>query len=67
MILRLIIFLRRHFIVLICTATSKEDHLAWSGLIESKIRLLVSNFERNPGVLLVHVNPDQFPPVKPSR
>ena len=52
----------RHFIVLICSANTKEDHLAWCGLVESKIRILVANFERNPGVNLVHVNPEQFIP-----
>lgn len=57
----------RHFICLSCSAQTKEDHVTWSGLIESKIRLLVSYFERNPGVTLVHVNPEQFTPIpKPT-
>uniref|UniRef100_A0A915I7B2 Poly(A) polymerase RNA-binding domain-containing protein n=1 Tax=Romanomermis culicivorax TaxID=13658 RepID=A0A915I7B2_ROMCU len=53
----------RHFIQLVCSASNKEDHMTWSGLVESKIRLLITNFERNPGVQLVHVNPEQLPPL----
>jgi hypothetical protein len=32
--------------------------------VESKIRILVGNFERNDGVKLVHVNTEQFTPAK---
>lgn len=53
--------LYKHYIVLVCSADSKEDQLTWAGLIESKIRNLVGSFERNPGIQLVHVNTKAFP------
>lgn len=34
----------RHFIVLLVSAPSPEDHLEWSGLVESKVRLLIGGF-----------------------
>lgn len=39
---------------------SPEDQLEWCGLVESKIRLLVGNLERNHHITLAHVNPDSF-------
>lgn len=56
----------KHFIVLIASATSKEDHLEWYGLVESKIRLLISTLERNPFITLAHVNPESYPALDPS-
>jgi len=55
----------RHFIALLCCAKNAEEHLMWCGLVESKIRHLVGSFERNPGVNLCHVNPQQYTPVMP--
>ncbi|KAK0410852.1 hypothetical protein QR680_005362 [Steinernema hermaphroditum] len=55
----------RHFIALVCLAKTKEDHLVYCGLVESKIRFLVAAFERNPAVNMVHVNPKQFEPLRP--
>lgn len=37
-----------------------DDHLEWCGLVESKIRLLVGNLERNQHISLAHVNPTCF-------
>lgn len=31
----------KHFIVLLASATSPEDHLEWCGLVESKVRFLI--------------------------
>uniref|UniRef100_T1JA32 polynucleotide adenylyltransferase n=1 Tax=Strigamia maritima TaxID=126957 RepID=T1JA32_STRMM len=50
----------KHFIVLIAGANSKEDHLEWYGLVESKIRLLVTSLERNPHIKVAHVNPECY-------
>lgn len=36
----------RHFIVLLVSAETPEDHLEWCGLVESKVRLLVGKFIR---------------------
>lgn len=50
----------RHFIVLLVSSTTADDHLEWCGLIESKIRILIGNLERNQHINLAHVNPKCF-------
>uniref|UniRef100_A0A182W0N7 Poly(A) polymerase n=1 Tax=Anopheles minimus TaxID=112268 RepID=A0A182W0N7_9DIPT len=47
----------RHFIVLLVTSSNADDHLEWCGLVESKIRYLILNLERNQHINLAHVNP----------
>ncbi|XP_003436462.2 poly(A) polymerase beta [Anopheles gambiae] len=47
----------RHFIVLLVTSSNADDHLEWCGLVESKIRYLIQNLERNQHINLAHVNP----------
>lgn len=54
----------RHFIVLLVSSSNADDHLEWCGLIESKIRILIGNLERNQHINLAHVNPKCFE--KPS-
>lgn len=54
-------FKYKHFIVLLAKSGSQEEHLEWCGLIESKVRHLVGNLERNQFISLAHVNPDCFP------
>ncbi|TRY54880.1 hypothetical protein DNTS_010996 [Danionella cerebrum] len=51
----------RHYIVLTASASTEENHLEWIGLVESKIRVLVGNLERNEYITLAHVNPQSFP------
>ncbi|XP_046847598.1 poly(A) polymerase type 3-like [Xenia sp. Carnegie-2017] len=53
----------KHYIVLSAISTSEEDHIQWVGLVESKIRLLVSQLENKPYVELAHVNPKHYPPL----
>ncbi|XP_037945041.1 poly(A) polymerase type 3-like [Teleopsis dalmanni] len=50
----------RHFIVLLVSSITAEDHLEWCGLVESKIRLLIGYLERNEHISLAHVNPKCF-------
>lgn len=50
----------KHYIVLLAKALTEEQHLEWVGLVESKIRILVANLEKNPYIKLAHVNPKQF-------
>lgn len=50
----------KHYIVLIASAGSKEHHLEWVGLVESKIRILVGSLERNSHIKLAHVNPKGY-------
>lgn len=33
----------KHFIVLLVSADTPDDHLEWCGLVESKVRLLIGN------------------------
>ncbi|XP_034230502.1 poly(A) polymerase type 3 isoform X2 [Thrips palmi] len=51
----------KHYIVLLASADTPEDQLEWSGLVESKIRHLIGNLERNQHIKLAHVNPECFP------
>lgn len=53
-------FKYRHFIVLLVTSNNADDHLEWCGLVESKIRYLILNLERNQHINLAHVNPKCF-------
>lgn len=53
----------KHFIILLCMTDNEQDHLEFSSLVESRIRHLVSSFERNPCVNLCHVNPRQYKPL----
>lgn len=50
----------KHFIVLLVFSSNADDHLEWCGLIESKIRILIGNLERNEHINLAHVNPKCF-------
>ncbi|NXW64887.1 PAPOG polymerase, partial [Eurystomus gularis] len=51
----------KHYIVLTASASTKEHHLEWIGLVESKIRVLVANLERNEFITIAHVKPQSFP------
>lgn len=63
--LNLIFSFFRHFILLIASSSTKDEHLEWYGLVESKIRHLVTILERNRFIQLVHANPEIFK-VKPD-
>ncbi|KAM4633528.1 poly(A) polymerase beta-like isoform 1-T1 [Polymixia lowei] len=51
----------KHYIVLLASAPTEKQHLEWVGLVESKIRILVGNLEKNEFITLAHVNPQSFP------
>ena len=57
-------FRYHHFAVLLVNSQSALDHLEWCGLVESKIRLLINNLERNPHIASAHVNPECFQQVQ---
>jgi poly(A) polymerase len=57
--------LYKHFIVLIASSATAEDQLEWYGLIESKIRHLIGQLERNQYIQLPHIWPTSYPPVNP--
>ncbi|XP_065661046.1 poly(A) polymerase type 3 isoform X6 [Hydra vulgaris] len=56
----------KHYIVLSAYSNSSEHHLEWEGLVESKIRILIVNLERNQFVKLAHVNPKSYDPILKS-
>lgn len=41
-------------------ADTEESFLKWQGLVESKVRTLISNLERNDALDRAHVNPKIF-------
>ncbi|KAJ4436069.1 hypothetical protein ANN_18696 [Periplaneta americana] len=56
----------KHFIVLLASSASAEDQLEWVGLVESKVRHLIGNLERNQHITLAHVNPECFSQLEPE-
>ncbi|CAD5229806.1 unnamed protein product [Bursaphelenchus xylophilus] len=52
----------KHFLVLMCITENHDDHVKFTGLVESKIRILISALERNAAVNIGHVNPKQYKP-----
>lgn len=49
------------FIMLTAVAHTKEDLGTWYGLVESKIRTLISSIEKQPAIGTVHINPRSYP------
>lgn len=52
--------------MLLVSSQTSDDHLEWCGLVESKVRDLVGNLERNQYISLAHVNPKCFDREKPA-
>jgi len=52
----------KHFLSLLCITETAEDHLKFSGLVESKIRILISHLERHEAVNMGHINPKHYKP-----
>ncbi|XP_045507790.1 poly(A) polymerase type 3 isoform X1 [Colias croceus] len=50
----------KHFIVLLASSAAADDQLQWCGLIESKIRHLITTLERNQHITIAHVNPECY-------
>ncbi|XP_073965929.1 poly(A) polymerase hiiragi [Choristoneura fumiferana] len=50
----------KHFIVLLASAANKDDQLQWCGLVESRIRHLITTLERNQHITIAHVNPECY-------
>lgn len=46
--------------MVLAVARTAEDHLEWYGLVESKIRHLISSLEHNTAIKTVHINPTTF-------
>ncbi|XP_050405293.1 poly(A) polymerase type 3 isoform X1 [Patella vulgata] len=56
----------KHYIVLTARAEDEDHYLEWRGYVESKIRLLVGNLERNLFIKLAHIMPESFGPFNES-
>jgi len=56
----------RHFIVLEVSSSTEEDQLEWYGLVESKVRHLILNLERE-SIELAHVWPKTYPSLEEGR
>lgn len=52
----------KHFLSLVCITETAEDHLKFSGLVESKIRILISLLERHEAINMGHINPKHYKP-----
>ncbi|AWO95712.1 putative poly(A) polymerase type 3-like [Scophthalmus maximus] len=50
----------QHYVLLRATSATEEQHVDWSGLVESKVRLLVGTLERNAHIAIAHVNIQPF-------
>jgi len=50
----------KHFIVLEASSSCEDDHAQWVGLVESKVRHLVANLERE-AINLAHIWPYTYP------
>ncbi|KAK7073726.1 hypothetical protein SK128_023311, partial [Halocaridina rubra] len=50
----------KHYLVILASALTPEDHLEWYGLVESKIRHLIQTLDNNPQIKAVHINPASF-------
>ncbi|XP_076057041.1 poly(A) polymerase hiiragi isoform X2 [Oratosquilla oratoria] len=56
----------KHYLMVIAGAQTPEDHLEWYGLVESKIRHLISGLEQNGAVKTIHINPTAFTTLDPE-
>lgn len=57
----------KHFIVLIASTPIKDQYMDWVRLVESKIRHLILNLEKNQYISLVHVSPQGYEQVKETK
>lgn len=48
--------------VILAIADSEDKLLKWSGLVESKIRILIGQLESSEGIELAHIYPKSYPP-----
>jgi poly(A) polymerase len=59
--------LYKHYIVICASATVQDLLLKWSGLVESKIRILIGKLEDNENIEMAHVYPTHYTRVLPDR
>ena len=54
------------YLVLLASSATVADQLEWCGHVESKIRLLIRNLDRNQHITLAHINPKSYPRSDPE-
>ena len=54
------VLLCRHYIVICAIAENSEQLIKWSGLVESKIRILIGQLENNEAFQAVHIYPRSY-------
>ena len=54
--------LPRHYLVILAVADNQDKLSKWSGLVESKIRILIGQLESSEGIELAHIYPRSYPP-----
>lgn len=42
----------KYYLAVVSASTTKESHITWSGLVESKVRVLVQLLERHPSIAI---------------
>ncbi len=52
----------RHYLVILAIADTQDKLSKWSGLVESKIRILIGQLESSEGIELAHIYPRSYPP-----
>jgi len=52
----------KHYLMITVSAASADDLLDYRGLVESKVRHLVTSLDRNSNINLVHISPDTLGP-----
>lgn len=52
----------RHYLVIQAIANSQDKLSKWSGLVESKIRILIGQLESSEKIDLAHIYPRSYPP-----
>lgn len=51
----------RHYLVILAITDSQDLLSKWSGLVESKIRILIGHLESSEGIELAHIYPRSYP------
>ena len=56
----------KHFLMVMSKANTEQDRMDWDGLVEARLRLLVTSLEKQQSVTLAHPCPRTFDPYQPN-
>ena len=54
----------RHFLAVAAKSQLKESYMEWVRFIESKLRHLIANLEKNQYIKIAHINPQGYEQIK---